>query len=87
MDDRVYKHIKIRNYLSDEIYKIRKSNKLTQKEFAKLLNVSLVTISNIENRKCLPTPRLIRDISTKFGEDADLLYKIFQKGEEENERL
>ena len=36
------------------ILKIRKEKKMTQEEFAKLFNVTIQTVSNLENEKSYP---------------------------------
>ena len=49
------------------ILKLRKDNKLTQKEFADLINVSDRTISKWENGLSVPDLLHIRNISKAFG--------------------
>ena len=54
------------------IQEIRKRTKISQKDFAKVLNVSFATVNRWENGHCQPSPvvlKLIKDYCQKVGVD------------------
>lgn len=55
------------NSIGDRIKELRKSEDLTQKEFAKRLLVSQSYLSGIENGNEIPTNKLIKLICLEFG--------------------
>ena len=66
--------LKERNMMARKIRSIRKSNKMTQKEFAELIGVSAATVSNYENRKCIPDVAVLKKMREKLGFDLDCGY-------------
>ncbi len=61
--------------LGTKILNIRKENKMSQEEFAEVLNVSRQTISNWENERNYPDIATIILISDKFNISLDVLLK------------
>lgn len=61
--------------LGEKILKIRKDNKMSQDEFAEILNVTRQTISNWENFKNYPDIETLIKISDKFNISLDILLK------------
>ena len=61
------------NNLGDRIAQLRKKTSLTQKEFAKILNVSGQLISKWENNQAVPTIDYLEKISNFFGITLDEL--------------
>lgn len=61
--------------LGKKILKIRKDNKMSQDEFADILNVTRQTISNWENSKNYPDIETLIKISDKFNISLDILLK------------
>lgn len=61
--------------LGKKILKIRKDNKMSQDEFAEILNVTRQTISNWENSKNYPDIETLIKISDKFNISLDILLK------------
>lgn len=57
----------------DQIKKIRKSNKMSQIEFAEILNVSKQSVSNWENNNIEPSIEIVRTIAIKLNVSADFL--------------
>lgn len=57
----------------DQIKKIRKSNKMSQVEFAEILNVSKQSVSNWENNNIEPSIEIVRTIAIKLNVSADFL--------------
>ena len=55
----------------DQIKKIRKSNKMSQVEFAEILNVSKQSVSNWENNNIEPSIEIVRTIAIKLNVSAD----------------
>ncbi len=53
------------------IYNLRKKNKLTQKEFAKKLNVTAQAVSKWENARGIPDIEILKKISEVFDIDID----------------
>ncbi len=53
------------------IYNLRKKNKLTQKEFAKKLNVTAQAVSKWENARGIPDIEILKKISEVFDVDID----------------
>lgn len=53
--------------ICDRIRETRKSNKLTQAEFAERLNLTQAAISSYEADRFVPSDRTLRDIASKFG--------------------
>lgn len=70
--------------IGHKIYRIRKTNNLTQEEFAALFHVSRQTVSNWENNRTYPDMDTLKMMSDKFDisfdtllkEDAELIRKI-----------
>lgn len=61
--------------LGKRIVKIRKDNKMSQEEFAEVLNVTRQTVSNWENSKNYPDIETLILISDKFNISLDILLK------------
>lgn len=61
--------------LGKKILKIRKDNKMSQDEFAEVLNVTRQTISNWENSKNYPDIETLIKISDEFNISLDILLK------------
>lgn len=61
--------------LGKKIVKLRKDNKMSQEEFAEVLNVTRQTISNWENSKNYPDIETLILISDKFNISLDILLK------------
>lgn len=61
--------------LGKKILKIRKDNKMSQDEFAEVLDVTRQTISNWENFKNYPDIETLIKISDKFNISLDILLK------------
>lgn len=61
--------------LGDKILKIRKDNKMSQEQFAEILNVTRQTVSNWENGKNYPDIETLIKISDKFNVSLDILLK------------
>lgn len=61
--------------LGKKILKIRKDNKMSQDEFAEILDVTRQTISNWENFKNYPDIETLIKISDKFNISLDVLLK------------
>lgn len=57
------------------ISEIRKNNKMTQEEFAKLFHVTRQTVSNWENEKSYPDLQTLVDISNRFDVSLDRMLK------------
>ena len=55
------------NNISDRIRVLRKSEHLTQKEFAKRLLISQSYLSGLENGNEIPTNKLLKLICLEFG--------------------
>lgn len=51
---------------SENLKRIRKSKKLSQKEFGELINKTLLTVSRYENGKITPPLRVIKEIAEKL---------------------
>lgn len=62
--------------LGDRIKLIRESNKLSQVNFAKTLNVSKQTVSNWENNNVQPSVDILKDIAIKFNVSSDFLLEL-----------
>ncbi|WAT82041.1 helix-turn-helix transcriptional regulator [Bacillus safensis] len=60
--------------MQNHIRELRKSNKLSQEELAKLCKVSRQTINAIENDKYDPTLQLAFDIAFVLGTSVDQLF-------------
>lgn len=69
------------------IYKLRKKNNLTQKEFADKLNVTAQAVSKWENGRGIPDIELIRDISKKFDVDIESILEGKKLGKKKNKKL
>ena len=61
--------------LGKKIVKIRKDNKMSQEDFAEILNVTRQTVSNWENSKNYPDIETLIQISDKFNISLDILLK------------
>lgn len=61
--------------LGNKILKIRKDNKMSQEQFAEILNVTRQTVSNWENGKNYPDIETLIKISDKFNVSLDILLK------------
>ena len=61
--------------LGDKIFKIRKDNKMSQEQFAEILNVTRQTVSNWENGNNYPDIETLIKISDKFNVSLDILLK------------
>ncbi len=61
--------------LGNKILKIRKDNKMSQEEFAEILNVTRQTVSNWENGNNYPDIETLIMISDKFKVSLDILLK------------
>ncbi len=61
--------------LGNKILKIRKDNKMSQEQFAEVLNVTRQTVSNWENGKNYPDIETLITISDKFKVSLDVLLK------------
>lgn len=59
----------------DQIKKIRKSNKMSQVEFAEILNVSKQSVSNWENNNIEPSIEIVRTIAIKLNVSADFFIR------------
>ncbi|WP_100401410.1 helix-turn-helix domain-containing protein [Bacillus sp. FJAT-42315] len=57
------------------ISEIRKTNKMTQEEFASLFHVTRQTVSNWENEKSYPDLQTLVDISNRFDVSLDRMLK------------
>lgn len=62
--------------LGERIRAVRISRKLTQVEFAKILNVSKQSVSNWENDEVVPALQMIKQIAEKFSVSADYLLEL-----------
>lgn len=67
------------NTVGNRIRQIRKHQGLTQAELAKILNVAVPTVSDVENNKTMPSFELIEGLSTHFNMNLEFL--IHGKGE------
>ena len=61
--------------LGNKILKIRKDNKMSQEQFAEMLNVTRQTVSNWENSNNYPDIETLIRISDKFHVSLDILLK------------
>jgi len=61
--------------LGKRIYDIRKSNGLTQEEFANMFSVTRQAVSNWENDKAYPDLHTLVEISNQFNITLDVLLK------------
>lgn len=61
------------NVVSERIRELRAENKLSQKEFGKLLSISQDTVSLWENGKSMPTAEYIIAICRRFNVSADYI--------------
>ncbi len=61
--------------LGNKILKIRKNNKMSQEQFAEILNVTRQTVSNWENGNNYPDIETLIMISDKFNVSLDILLK------------
>lgn len=61
--------------IGHKIYRLRKTNNLTQEEFAALFHVSRQTVSNWENNRTYPDMDTLKMISDKFDVSFDTLLK------------
>ncbi len=61
--------------LGNKILKIRKENKMSQEQFAEILNVTRQTVSNWENGNNYPDIETLIKISDKFNVSLDILLK------------
>ena len=61
--------------LGNKILKIRKENKMSQEQFAEVLNVTRQTVSNWENGNNYPDIETLIKISDKFNVSLDILLK------------
>ncbi len=61
--------------LGNKILKIRKDNKMSQEQFAEILNVTRQTVSNWENGNNYPDIETLVMISDKFNVSLDILLK------------
>ena len=61
--------------LDEKIKKIRKDNKMSQDDFAEVLNVTRQTVSNWENKKNYPDIETLIKISDEFNISLDILLK------------
>jgi len=68
--------VKTRNMMSANLKHLRKQMKLNQKEFSELTGISVTTISNYENRKCVPSFKSIGKIAAAVGENAYMLFEV-----------
>ncbi len=59
----------------NKIIELRKDNKMSQEQFAEVLNVSRQTVSNWENYKSYPDISTIIKISNVFHISLDILLK------------
>ena len=57
------------------IYELRKSKNMTQRQFADALDVSCATVSKWEKNKALPTPEHITKICVCYDVDANFIYE------------
>lgn len=57
----------------NNIKKLRMENNLTQKEFAKMLNVHQTAVSQWETDKTIPDVRIIKTMTELFGVSADYI--------------
>ncbi|MEG0729588.1 MAG: helix-turn-helix transcriptional regulator [Anaerovoracaceae bacterium] len=65
--------------LGNKIKEIRKSNNLTQEQFAGKFNVTWQTVSNWENNKNYPDIQLLKVISDEYSVSFDDLFKDDEK--------
>jgi len=71
MSTTIFKRTKVRNRVSVWVRELRKSMKMTQAEFADALDVSHITITNIENGRTIPTATFARNMCYLFNTDPD----------------
>ena len=62
--------------LGDRIRLIRESNKMSQVEFGKKLNVSKQAVSNWENNNIQPSVDIIKNIAIQFNVSTDFLLEL-----------
>lgn len=62
--------------IGDRIKIIRKSNKMSQVEFAESLNVTKQAVSNWENNNVQPSVDVVKRIALKYGVSADFLLEL-----------
>ena len=66
---------KTKNMLSSNIRHFRKSLKLTQGEFSKLIGLSVTSISNYERGKSLPSASAMKKITEAMGDKSHVLFE------------
>ena len=62
--------------VGDRIKIVRESNKMSQVEFGKALNVTKQAVSNWENNNVQPSIDIIKSIAIKYGVSADFLLEL-----------
>lgn len=62
--------------IGDRIKIVRKSNKMSQVEFADSLNVTKQAVSNWENNNVQPSADIVKTIALKYGVSADFLLEL-----------
>lgn len=73
--------------LGEEIKRVRYKLKYEQKEFAKILGISNVYLSNIEKGKKIPSAELLTKIYREFGEEVpEEIFDVVKKSRIENKK-
>ena len=62
--------------IGDRIRIVRKSNKMSQVDFAESLNVTKQAVSNWENNNVQPSADIVKTIALKYGVSADFLLEL-----------
>lgn len=63
-----------------EIFKEKRlEKKLTEKELSEISKISVVQISNLENKKCKPRPSTIKKLCESLGCDFEIIHKQMYK--------
>ena len=62
--------------IGERIKIVRKSNKMSQVEFAESLNVTKQAVSNWENNNVQPSADVIRTVALKYQVSADFLLEL-----------
>lgn len=70
----VYNKERIKLEIADEVIKLRKSEKITQKELAKKINTTQAVISRIENGQVFPSTNIIQRICNEFNVHAKIQF-------------
>lgn len=62
--------------VGDRIKIVRESNKMSQVEFGKSLNVTKQTVSNWENNNVQPSVDILKSIAIEYGVSTDFLLEL-----------